>query len=142
VDFAQKPHRGACVECLGRDPRELGAGGVGGSEAAADVEVVDGGERVVDGRGLALEDGLQVRAVVADRPIARVPRSQRAAFGGGAGEPREVLADLRGVRAAGLLGQRSRRERRGVLVEDRGERLRQADGGAAAPARRRRARVL
>jgi hypothetical protein len=33
--------------------------------------VVDGGECVVDGRGLALEGGLQVAAVVADRPAAR-----------------------------------------------------------------------
>ncbi len=75
---------------------EFGAGGIGGSEAAADVEVVDGGECVVDGRGLALEDGLQVAAVVADRPVARVAGSERVAFGVGAGEPREVLGPLLG----------------------------------------------
>ena len=60
-------------------------------------------------------------AVVADRPVARVAILQRVAFGVGVGEPREVLADLRGVGAARLVGQRRLRERRRVLVEDRGE---------------------
>jgi hypothetical protein len=83
-----------------------------------------------------------VRAVVTDRPVTRVAICERVAVGVGVGEPREVLADLRGVGAARLLGQRSPRERRDVLVEDLGERLGQADGGATAPARRRRARVL
>jgi hypothetical protein len=81
-------------------------------------------------------------AVVADRPVTRVASSQRVAFGVGVGEPREVLADLRGVRAARLIGQRRRPQRRGVLVENRDERLRQADGGTAVTARWCRARLL
>ena len=142
LDLAQEPDCRARVQRLGGGPWELGARGVGGPEAAADVEVVDGGEGVVDGRGLALEDGLQMGAVVADRPITRVACSQRVAFGVGVGEPREVLADLRGVRAARLLGQRCGPQRRRVLVEDVGEGPRQGNGAAAAPRRRGRARVL
>jgi hypothetical protein len=48
------------VKRAGRRGGDLDAGGVGGPEAAADVEVVDGGERVVDGRGAALEDRVEV----------------------------------------------------------------------------------
>jgi hypothetical protein len=81
-------------------------------------------------------------AVVAHRPVTRLAVAEWVAFGVGVGEPREVLADLRGVRATRLLGQRSSRERRGVLVEDLGEGLRQADRGPAAAARRCCARVL
>ena len=61
---------------------------------------------VVDGRGLALERGLQVAAVVADRPVARVLGVQRVAVVFGVREPREELADLGGVRGA----QRQRAE--------------------------------
>jgi hypothetical protein len=43
AQYAQKPHRGAWFECLRRGPWELGAGGVGRSEAAADVKVVEKG---------------------------------------------------------------------------------------------------
>jgi len=42
--------------------RQLEPGGAGCSEVAADVEVVDRGERVVDRRGAAFEDGLEVGA--------------------------------------------------------------------------------
>jgi hypothetical protein len=81
-------------------------------------------------------------AVVADRPVARVAGSQRVAFGGGVGEPREELADLGGVGAARLVRQRRGLQRGDVFVKDRGEGSRQADRSAAAAPRRRRPRVL
>jgi hypothetical protein len=83
-----------------------------------------------------------MRAVVTYSPVARVASSKRVAFGVGVGEPREVLADLRGVGAAGLLRQRRPFERRVVVVEPAGKRLRQDDSGAAAARRRDPGRVL
>ena len=97
---------GACVERAGRGGRDLDAGGARGSEAAADVEVVDGGERVVDGRGAALEEGLEVRAVVAYRPVAAGGACERVLVEVRGGEPRKVLANFRGLCAARLIGQR------------------------------------
>jgi hypothetical protein len=70
-----------------------------------------------------LEHGLQVGAVVADRPVAGVLGVQRVAVAVGVGQPREELTDLRGVGAARLSGQRRRLQRRGVLLDDRGEGL-------------------
>jgi hypothetical protein len=50
LGFAQEPHRRARAERLRRSSWQLGPGGAGGSEAVADVQVIDGGEHVVDGR--------------------------------------------------------------------------------------------
>ena len=77
----------------------------------ADVEVVDGGERVVDGRGAALEHGLEVGAVVAHGPVAAVRVVSGSASRSAPAEPRQVLADLRAVGTPGLIGQRSCRKR-------------------------------
>jgi hypothetical protein len=65
------------VERARRRHRDRDAGGAGGPEAATDVEVVDGGERVVDGRRAALQHGLQVGAVVAHGPVAAVGVGER-----------------------------------------------------------------
>jgi hypothetical protein len=64
----------------------------------ADVEVIDGGERVVDGRGAALQDGLEVGAVVTHGPVTHGPVTagrarERVLVEIGAGEPCQVLAD-------------------------------------------------
>jgi Phage integrase, N-terminal SAM-like domain len=85
------------------------------AEAAADVEVIDGGERVVDGRGAGLQDSLEVGAVVAHRPVPAT--RERVLVEVGAGEPRQVLADFRGVGTAGLSGERSCRKSMDVIVE-------------------------
>jgi len=64
LGLAQKPHRRARAQRLRRGSRQLGPGGARGPQAAADVQVVDGRERVVDRRGLALEHGLQMAVVL------------------------------------------------------------------------------
>jgi hypothetical protein len=74
--------------------RQVEPGGAGCSEVAADVEVGDRGERVVDRRGAAFEDGLEVGAVVAHSPVAAVAGVERVAVGLRRGEPGEVLANL------------------------------------------------
>lgn len=79
------------VERLGRRGRDVKAGGCRGPEATADVEVVDGGERVVDSRGAAFEDDLEVGAVVAHRPVAAVGAGERVRVEVGAGEPGQEL---------------------------------------------------
>ena len=56
--------------------------------------------------------------VVAHGPVASVSRVQRVAVAPGLREPGEELADLRLVGAARLVRQRSRPQRRHVLVED------------------------
>jgi hypothetical protein len=86
--------------------------------------------------GLRLRTVCRWLAVVAHRPVTRVTGIQHVAFGVGVGEPREVLADLRRVGAARLIGTAARRAVRGVLLKDRCERLDQVDGGAAAARRR------
>jgi hypothetical protein len=105
------------LSALGGILREFGARGPRGPEAAADVEIVDGSQRVVDRRGLALENGPQVAAVVADRPVARIPRIQRITGAVRVGESREELSDLRSVRVSRLLSQRRGSQRGGVLLE-------------------------
>ncbi len=87
------------------------------------MEVVDGGERVVDGRGAALEHRLEVGAVVAHRPVAAVGVGERVRVEVGAGEPGQELADFRGVSPACLVRQRRRLQRRDVVLEDRGASL-------------------
>jgi hypothetical protein len=97
---------GACVERLRRGRWDLEAGGACRSEAVTDVEVVDGGERVVDSRRAALQNGLQVGAVVAHRPVTAVRAGERVLVEVRGGEPRQVLPDFRGVGAPHLIGQR------------------------------------
>jgi hypothetical protein len=94
------------VERPGRGGRDLDASGARGPELATDVEVVDRGKRIVHGRGAALENGLEVGPVVAHSPVTAVGAGQRVLVEGGAGEPRQVLTDFRGVRALCLIGQR------------------------------------
>ena len=106
MDGSEVSELRALVERARRGGRDIDSGGACGSEAAADVEVVDRGERVVDGRGAALEDGLEVGAVVAHRPVAAGGACERVLVEVGGGEPRKVLADFRGVCAARLIGQR------------------------------------
>ena len=106
MDGSEVSELGACVERAGRGGWDLDAGGARGSEAVPDVEVVDGGERVVDGRGAALENGLQMGAVVAYRPVAAVGAGERVLVEVRGREPRQVLTDFRGVRAPCLIGQR------------------------------------
>lgn len=91
------------ARCGGRD---LDSGGACRPEPATDVEVVDRGKRVVDGRGATLENGLQVGAVVAHRPVAAVRASERVLVEVRGGEPRQVLTDFRGVCAPRLIRQR------------------------------------
>jgi hypothetical protein len=49
---------GALIERSGRSLGDLHPLGVRWAEAEADVEIVDGRERAVDGRGLAFRHGL------------------------------------------------------------------------------------
>src|SRR4030095_16431350 len=65
---AQPPQGGALVQRPGRGVGQVDALGGGRAEAAAGVEVVDGGQGVVDRGGGALGDGEQVGAVVAHGP--------------------------------------------------------------------------
>jgi hypothetical protein len=79
LDRAEPAQDGALVErprCL---VRQVSALGVGAAQAALRVEVVDGGERAVDRRRRCLRDRLQVRAVVADGPVARCGFGERVA---------------------------------------------------------------
>ena len=59
LDGSEVPKLSAFVERARRRDGGVDSRGGRGSEAAADVEVIDGGERVVDGRGAALEDALE-----------------------------------------------------------------------------------
>ncbi len=111
----------APVKRAGRGGGDLDASGAGGSQAQADVEVIDCGQRVVDGRGLAFEDRLQVGAVVAHPPVAGVGAGEWVAVEVSDSQPGQVLPDLRGVGAASLGAERSRREVAGVGVEHPGE---------------------
>jgi hypothetical protein len=79
LNGSQVADLGALVERARHGGRDLDAGGARGSEASADVEVVNGGERVAYGRGAALEKGLEVGAVVAHRPVAAVGARERVA---------------------------------------------------------------
>ena len=106
MDGSEIPKLGAQAKRSWRGRRDLDSGGARGSKTAADVEVVDGGERVVDSRRAALECRLEVGAVVAHRPVATVGAGERVVVEVGTGEPRQVLADFRGVRAPCLIGQR------------------------------------
>jgi hypothetical protein len=117
------------VERAGRGRRDLDASRARGPKAVPDVEVVDGGERVVDRGGAALEDGLEVGAVVAHRPVPAVDARERVLVEVGAGEPRQVLADFRGVGTAGLSGERSCRKSADVLVEHGAELVGQLQRG-------------
>ncbi len=108
---------GSVVERAGRGSGDLGALGVRRSEAATDVEVIDGGGRVVDGRGPALEHRLQVRAVVAHRPVPPLLAAERVAVQRGVRKPGEILADLGGIRAPGLLAERSGRRASGCCAQ-------------------------
>lgn len=66
-DSSEVPKLGTVVKRARSVGRDLDASGARGPKAAADVEVIDRGERVVDGRRAALQDGLEVGAVVAHR---------------------------------------------------------------------------
>jgi hypothetical protein len=117
LDGSEVPELGTMVERARR--RDGGVDSRGGrrSEAAANVEVIDGGERVVDSRGAALQDGLEVGAVVAHRPVPAGSARERILVEVGAGEPRQVLADFRSVGTAGLSGERSCRKSVDVVAE-------------------------
>jgi hypothetical protein len=106
LDGAEVSELGTVVQSARRGGRDLDASGARRPEPATDVEVVDGGERVVDGRGAALENGLQVGPVVAHRPVPAGRACERVFVEVGIGEPREVLPDLRGVCAPRLVRQR------------------------------------
>ncbi len=101
-----------------------------GAEAGAGIEVVDGGQGVVDGGVAALEHRGEVGAVVAYRPVAGVGAGERVAVDVGLGEPGEVAADLGGVGAAGLLGKRRAGELGEVAGVDGLQPDRQRDGRA------------
>jgi hypothetical protein len=83
-----------------------------------------------------------VGAVVAHGPVPAVGAQERVLVEVGTGEPRQVLADFRGVGTASLRGERSCRERADVLVEHRGERVGQLQRSAAATTPREGGRVL
>jgi hypothetical protein len=86
--------------------------------------------------GLALEDGLEVRAVVAHGPVAAAGAGERVMVEVRVGEPRQVPADLRGLGPAGLGGERSCGEGADVRVEQCGEGAGKVKWGASvAPAR-------
>ncbi len=85
--------------------RDLDPAGVGRSEAAANMEVIDGGQGAIHRGRPTLQDGLEVGAVVAHGPVASVGAVERVSVGLGAVEPGQVLADLGGVGAPGLVGQ-------------------------------------
>jgi hypothetical protein len=55
LNGSQVADLGALVERSRRSGGDLDADGAGRPEAVADVEVVDGGERIVHGRGAALQ---------------------------------------------------------------------------------------
>ena len=59
-DGAKEPDRSMPGQRLGCGLGEVGSRCVGGAEAAAGVQVVDGGQRVVDRGGLPLQHGPQV----------------------------------------------------------------------------------
>jgi hypothetical protein len=118
LNRSQVAQLGTSVERARRGGRDLDAGGARRSETAPDVEVVDGGKRVVDGRRAAPENGLQMGAVVTHRPVAAVRASERALVEVRGGEPRQVLTDFRGVRAPRLIRRRRSRpipDRSGTL---------------------------
>ena len=94
MDRPQVADLGAVVERPGRGGGDLDANGARRSEPQADVEVVDGGERVVHGRRAALEHGLEVGAVVAHGPVPGVGAGERITIDLGRGEPGQVLAHL------------------------------------------------
>jgi hypothetical protein len=132
LDFAQVAQLSALVKRARRRGGDLDAGGARGSEAAADVEVVDGRERIIDGRRAALQHGMEVGAVVAHCPVAAVGAGERILVEAGAGKPGQELADLGGVGPARLVRQRGGLG--GPRRSPRGPR-RSAPAGRAAPGR-------
>ena len=122
LHLAQELDRGTVTERAGRGLGQFGPGGVGGSEATAGVEVIDGGQGVVDGGGLAFGHGEQVGAVVARGAVSRPLLGERVAAGVGGGEPDQELTDFGGVGAPGRVGHRSVGEGGEVVVEHRGVR--------------------
>jgi hypothetical protein len=80
----------------------------------------------------ALEDGLEVGAVVAHRPVPAIGARERVLVEVGAGEPRQVLADFRGIGPAGLSGERSARKSVDVVREHGAELVGQLQRSAAA----------
>ena len=97
VGLAEQAELVTSVQCPRGGRGEVGAFGGGGAEPAAAVEVIDGGQVRVDGGGLALDDRLQVGAVVAGGPVAGVGIGERVTLDRvvveGGGEPGQVLAD-------------------------------------------------
>ena len=79
VHGAQPAQGGALVQRAGGRIGEVDALGGGGSEPTASVEVIDGGQGIVDGGGLALGDGEQMGAVVAHGPVADAGVGERVA---------------------------------------------------------------
>ena len=86
-DGAQPAGGGALVQGARRGGGQVDPVGVGRAEAAADVEVVDGGEGVVDGGGGTFVDGEQVGAPVADGPVPGRGVGEGVAVEVGVGEP-------------------------------------------------------
>jgi hypothetical protein len=83
------------------DPRRPGR-----PEPATSVEVVDGGERIVDGRRFTLEGSLRVGVVVAHRQVPADGAVERVGVGRCVGEPGQVLARLLEVYVRSLQGER------------------------------------
>ena len=133
LDGSQVADLGSLVERSRGGLGDLHAFGVGRSEPAPDVEVIDSRQCVIDGRWLSFEHRVQVRAVVAYRPVAPVGAAKWIAVELGAGQPGEVLAGLGGVRAAGLLGERSSRQVARVRRQYRRVGLGQAGRSPPAP---------
>jgi hypothetical protein len=135
-DGAQVTDLGSFAEGAGRGGGDLDAGGAGGAEAAAGVEVIDRREGAVHRGRFALHYALEVVAVVAHGPVPAVGAAERVALDVGDGKPGQVLAGLGGVRAPALVGERGRGEGGDVGVEHLGEGAGQVDGGASMPWRR------
>jgi hypothetical protein len=96
-DGAQPAGRGAVVQGARRGGGQVDPVGAGRADAAAGVEVVDGGEDVVDGGRGTFVDGEQVGAPVADGPVPGLGVGEGVAVEVGGGEPGEEPADFGGV---------------------------------------------
>jgi hypothetical protein len=86
--------------------------GVGPAQAAPAIEVIDGGKGAVDSGWGGFGDRLQVRAVVADGPVAGGSVSQRVAIHCRASEPGQELTNLGKVGATGFRTQGGTQVRR------------------------------
>jgi hypothetical protein len=124
------------VRVQGPGCRGGGCGSFGGGWAhpAADVEVVDGGEGVVDSAGGLRGDGEEVGAPGADCAVAGAGVGEGLPVDAGGVQPGEVLAGFGGVGAPGF-GRQPRVFQRGTMGRVDGLQVgRQRDGVPSAPA--------